>query len=166
MQLARWWRHAMTTPASLRRAFPEATLAKIRDTVAASESIHSGEIRFAVEAGLPWSYLKRDAPARERATMVFSKLKVWDTEQNNGVLIYVALADHGIEIVVDRGVSARIDPSQWQGIIDRMRTDFAVRRFESGAIAAVTAVGDLLAQHFPATGSNNVDELPNAPVVL
>ncbi|MCS6945737.1 MAG: TPM domain-containing protein, partial [Sutterellaceae bacterium] len=113
-----------------------------------------------------WSYLKRDAPARERALMLFAKLRVWDTEHNNGVLIYVELADHGIEIVADRAIARRVTAEQWQAIVQTMRTHFRQGRFEAGAVAAVQAVGVLLAQHFPASGGANPDELSNRPVVL
>ena len=101
MSVGRWVRHWFKTPYAVRRTFDEQALERIAQAIAASEATHGGEIRFAVEPALPWSYLKRDAPARERAAMVFSKLRVWDTEQNNGVLIYVELADHSIEIVAD-----------------------------------------------------------------
>lgn len=166
MGLGRSLKHAWTTPGSVSRAFPESTLARIGEAVAQSELTHGGEIRFAVEASLPWSYLRRDAPTRERATMVFSKLRVWDTELNNGVLIYVELADKGIEIVVDRGVADRVPPEEWQAIIDVMRAEFKAGRFEAGTVAAVAAVGKLLARHFPPRGRDNVNELPNAPAVL
>ena len=95
-------RHTIKTPQAVDRAFPAAVLQRIQDAIAESERSHSGEIRFAVEAALPWSYLKRDVPARERAETVFAKLRVWDTEDNNGVLIYVELADQRIEVVADR----------------------------------------------------------------
>ncbi len=108
MDIARTLRHLFTTPGAVRRAFPEEALVRIRAAIAASEAAHSGEIRFAVEAALPWSYLRRDAPARERAQMIFSKLRVWDTASNNGVLIYVELADHQIEIVADRGIGDHV----------------------------------------------------------
>lgn len=166
MGIGRSLKHAVTTPGALRRAFPESTLARIGEAVAQSELLHGGEIRFAVEASLPWSYLRRDAPTRERAVMVFSKLRVWDTELNNGVLIYVELADHGIEIVVDRGVADRVRAEQWRGVVDVMRAEFKAGRFEAGAVAAIIAVGNLLAPHFPPRGRDNINELPNAPAVL
>ncbi|MGH6624341.1 MAG: TPM domain-containing protein [Burkholderiaceae bacterium] len=166
MHIGRWLKHAFTTPGAVRRAFPEATLARIRDAVTASEQAHGGEIRFAVEGNLPWSYLRRDAPTRQRATMIFSKLRVWDTELNNGVLIYVALADHGIEIVADRAIANRIRPEEWQTIIDTMSAAFAAGRFEAGAVAAIEAVGTLLARHFPPRGRDDINELPNTPAVL
>lgn len=164
--LRRLLRHAFTTPAALRRAFPPAALQRIQQAIAAAEAATSGEIRFAVESSLPWSYLRRDAPARERALMLFAKLRVWDTEANNGVLIYVELADHGIEIVADRGIARHVTAAEWRAIVDTMRERFRRREFEAGVIAAVAAVGELLARHFPAAGDENPDELPNRPVVL
>jgi uncharacterized membrane protein len=151
----------------VRRAFPEEALTRIRDAVAASERVHRGEIRFAVEASLPWSYLRRDAPARERALMIFAKLRVWDTEENNGVLIYVELADHQIEIVADRGIGSRVAQAEWDGIAAAMRDRFRAGEFEPGAIAGVRAVGELLAREYPLReGERNPNELPNQPIVL
>jgi uncharacterized membrane protein len=142
-------------------------LTRIREAIAASEAAHSGEIRFAVEATMPWSYLRRDAPVRERALMIFSKLRVWDTALNNGVLIYIELADHQIEIVADRGIGPRVEPEEWSAIAAAMRDRFRAGEFEAGAIAGVQAVGALLARHFPlADGERNPDELPDQPVVL
>ena len=107
-RLARIWRHRWIDDADLRRALPPDLLERLGQRVAASERRHSGEVRICVEAGLPLSYLWRDAPARERAIMMFGKLRVWDTENNNGVLIYLLLAEHAIEIVADRGIDAKV----------------------------------------------------------
>jgi uncharacterized membrane protein len=167
MQLARWLRHLFATPLAVRRAFPEATLARIQEAIARTEARHTGEIRFAVEAALPWSYLWRDAPVRERALMVFSKLRVWDTEQNNGVLIYVELADHGIEIVADRGIARRVPREQWQAICDAMRERFRAGDYEGGALIGIERVGEQLAQIFPlAEGAVNPNELNDTPRLL
>jgi uncharacterized membrane protein len=167
MRLYRWLRHLLATPLMVRRAFPPPTLARIAEAIARSEARHSGEIRFAVEAALPWSYLRRDAPVRERALMAFSKLRVWDTEQNNGVLIYVALADHGIEIVADRGIARHVARPQWQAICDAMRERFRAGDFEGGALIGVERVGELLARFFPlAQGERSPNELPDSPAVL
>ena len=167
MSIGRWLRHWFKTPYAVRRAYGEEALARIQQAIADSEREHAGEIRFAVEAALPWSYLKRDAPARQRAAMVFAKLRVWDTEQNNGVLIYVELADHSIEIVADRGIARRVSRAEWEAICEAMRNHFRAGRFEQGAIEGVRAVGTLLARHFPlAEGERNPNELSNRPAVL
>jgi uncharacterized membrane protein len=167
MQIARLLRHALLPPWAVRRAFPPAVLTRIQQAIEASEKRHDGEIRFAIEASLPWSYLRRAAPARERALMVFSKLRVWDTEYNNGVLIYVALADHSVEVVADRGIAARVAQPQWQAICDAMRARFKQGDFEGGACAGIAAIGALLETHFPpAAGAARVDELPNPPMLL
>jgi uncharacterized membrane protein len=167
MSIVRWLRHWFKTPYAVRSAFSEKALERIQQAIADSEREHAGEIRFAVEAALPWSYLRRDAPARERAAMVFAKLRVWDTEHNNGVLIYVELADHSIEVVADRGIARRVARAEWDAICNAMRDRFRAGRFEEGAIEAVRAVGGLLAQHFPlAAGASNPNELSNRPAVL
>jgi len=157
----RWWDETDT-----RRALDAAALARVEQRIAASERAHSGEIRVCVEAGLPLSYLWRRASARERAVAMFGKLRVWDTEANNGVLIYLLLADHAIEIVADRGLARHVPQAHWQGIVGGMREDFRAGRFEAGLARAVDAVDALLRQHFPlAPGETNPNELPNRPVV-
>jgi uncharacterized membrane protein len=167
MSIGRWLRHWFKTPYAVRKAFSEQALERIQQAIADSERSHAGEIRFAVEASLPWSYLKRDAHARQRAAMVFAKLRVWDTEQNNGVLIYVELADRSIEVIADRGIAQRVPRAEWDAICARMRDAFRAGRFEEGAIEGVRAVGNLLAQHFPlADGERNPNELSNRPAIL
>jgi uncharacterized membrane protein len=166
-RLARLLRHAFTTPGALRRAFGADALERIQQAIGATEARHSGEIRFAVESTLPWSYLWRNAPARERALMVFAKLRVWDTEANNGVLIYLELADRCVEIVADRGIARHVPPAGWDSILQGMREHFRRGEFEAGAIEGIEGVGDLLARHFPlAPDAPNPDELPNRPAVL
>jgi len=166
-KIGRWLRHAIKTPQSVDRAFPPAVLKRIQDAIADGELAHSGEIRFAVEAALPWSYLRRDAPARQRADMVFAKLRVWDTEDNNGVLIYVELADHRIEIVADRGIARHVPNARWDEVSKMMRERFQAGEFEAGSIAAVRAVSALLAERFRlADGARNPNQLSDAPTVL
>jgi uncharacterized membrane protein len=112
--------------------------------------------------GLPLSYLWRNASARERAVTVFGKLRVWDTEHNNGVLIYLLLAERAIEIVADRGLTRHVPQAQWDTLLATMRGAFAAGRFEEGLAQAVDAVDALLAQHFAlAPGQRNPNELPN-----
>jgi uncharacterized membrane protein len=131
--------------------------------VQASEEGHGGEIRISVEAGLPLSYLWRDLTARDRAVTLFGKLRVWDTEQNNGVLIYLLLAEHAIEIVADRGLARHVPQPQWDALIAGMREAFRAGRFEDGLAQAVDAVDALLRKHFPLQpGQVNPNELPDA----
>jgi len=139
---------------------------RIQALVAASETHHSGEIRVCVEAGLPWSYLRRHATARERAVAMFGKLRVWDTEHNNGVLIYLLLAERCIEIVADRGIDRHVGAERWRTILDGMRGAFRERRFEAGLDAALDAVDALLVRYFPLErGAVNPNELPDAVVL-
>ena len=167
MGLARWLRHWLRSPRVVERTLPPEALDRIERAIAQGEAAHRGEIRFVVEASLPWSYLKRDASVRQRAEMLFAKLRMWDTDERNGVLLYVELADHGIEIVADRGIAAQVAPAQWQAICGEVVQRFAAGEFEGGVIAGIERIGDLLAQHFPARdGERNADELPNRPVVL
>ena len=165
----RWLRilkHRWLDEGDAQRALGVAGLERLRERVAASELTHSGEIRICVEAGLPLSYLWRGATARERAVTQFGKLRVWDTEHNNGVLIYLLLAEHCIEMVADRGLCRHVGAAQWQAITRGMSAAFREGRFEDGLIAAVDAVTASLHQHFPlAAGERNPNELPDAPVL-
>ena len=139
---------------------------RIAARIAASERRHDGEIRVVVEAGLPWSYIRRGATARDRAITLFGKLRVWDTERNNGVLIYLLLAERRIEIVADRGLARRVDEAHWQAVLDTMRVHFREGRHAEGLDRAIDAVDGLLAQHFPlAPCAASANELPDDPVV-
>ena len=166
----RWMRilkHRWLDEGDTRRALGAGTLERLHERVAASERRHSGEIRVCVEAGLPLSYLWRGASARERAVTLFGKLRVWDTEHNNGVLIYLLLAEHAIEIVADRGLARHVPAQQWQTIVAGMREAFRAGRHEEGLEAAIAAVDALLVQHFPlAAGAANPNELSNKPFVI
>ena len=166
-KLIRLWRHRWTDESAVRRVLPPAVLDALTRRVAASERRHSGEVRLCVEAGLPASYLWRGAPARERAVMLFGKLRVWDTEHNNGVLIYLLLAEHAIEIVADRGIDRHVSAAQWAAMTQRMGAAFREGRFEDGLTQALEEVSALLVAHFPlAEGEDDRNELPDAPVVL
>jgi uncharacterized membrane protein len=113
----------------VRSALPTSALQRLTTRTTASEQRHTGQIRICVEGGLPWSYLCRNAPVRERALMMFSKLRVWDTEQNNGVLIYLLLAEHSIDIVADRGLQAHVRNAEWQQMVARMSSAFRAGQF-------------------------------------
>jgi uncharacterized membrane protein len=163
----RWLAHAAATPRALRRAFPAAVLDAIGAAVGAAEAGHGGEIRVVIEAVLPWAYLRRNASARQRALDLFASLRVWDTEHNNGVMIYVGLADRAVEIVADRGIAALVAAAAWQSICEALRQDFAAGRYQDGAVAAVRAVGMLLQKNAPlAAGTSRVNEISDRPVVL
>jgi uncharacterized membrane protein len=165
-RLARILRHRWLDEADTRRAIPPELVKRLAEQVARSETLHTGEIRIYVEAGLPLSYLWRHATPRERAIAMFGKLRVWDTEHNNGVLIYLLLAERAIEIVADRGVQRFVDPAQWHAIAHEMSQAFRSGRYEDGLREAVDAVTALLVRHFPATpGQDNPNELPDEPVL-
>jgi uncharacterized membrane protein YgcG len=162
----RWLRilkHRWTDETDAARALGPEALLRLEQRVAMSERRHSGEIRLCVEAGLPLSYLWRDATPRQRAVTMFGKLRVWDTEQNNGVLIYLLLAEHAIEVVADRGLARAVPPETWQQLVAGMREAFRAGRFEDGLAQAVDRVDALLVAHFPlAAGQANPNELPDA----
>lgn len=166
-------RHRWADEADTRKAVDAAMLERLRERVAASETRHTGEIRIYVEAGLPLSYLWRhlrerspvQALARERATAMFGHLRVWDTEHNNGVLIYLLLAEHEIELVADRGLNALVSAAQWQEMVRHMGSAFAQGRFEDGLTQALAEVSGPLVRHFPAQSTPNPNDLPDTPVL-
>lgn len=158
-------RHLSMPPWAWRRAFPQATLDAIEAAIRASESTHGGEIRFAIENSLPGALVWRGMRGRERAIEMFSNLRVWDTEDNSGVLVYLLLADHDIEIVADRGIAARVAPAAWEAVAQTMETAFRQGEFERGALEGIAQISALLAAHFPPSG-HNPDELANRPVIL
>lgn len=165
MSMLRILRHLLTPAWVLDRVFPTGVLTAIEQAVKASETRHRGELRFAVEAGLDLADLREGVSARERAVEVFSRLRVWDTEENTGVLVYVQWLDRRVEIVADRGIAARVAQAEWDGICRQMELAFRSGRFEQGAVDAVKAVGELLARHFPAR-PDNPNELSDRPVLL
>lgn len=155
--------HLFVPPWLARSAFPAASLKKIEQAIKASEQRHRGEIRFAVEGPLSPFHL-RISP-RKRARQAFAQLDVWDTEENTGVLIYVQLVDRAIEIVADRGISAKVSQAEWDAVCRAMESRFRKNEYLGGALEAIDRVTALLARHFPAGGANR-NELPDKPVVL
>lgn len=166
-RLIRTLRHLWFDAGDARRLIGPDGLARLQQRIVDSERLHSGEIRICVEGGLPMSYLRRGASARERAVMVFGKLRVWDTEHNNGVLIYLLVAEHRIEIVADRGLNARVPASHWAGVTTRMAEAFRAGRFTEGLESAVEAVHAELVRHFSVPEhAVNANELPDVVVLL
>jgi uncharacterized membrane protein len=162
----RWLRHLFLDDIAARRAFPRATLAAISRAVAEQEKRHRGELRVVIEGGLPLGALVRGRSARERALEHFTRLRVWDTDDNAGVLVYLLLADRRVEIVADRGIHARVGATAWETICGAMQQEFAAGRFEAGVLTGLASVSDLLAQHYPANAGGNPNELPDAPLVV
>lgn len=154
------------TEGQVARAFPPEVLLRLERQVAASEAQHTGQVRLCVEGGLPYSYIWRGASARERAVSLFGKLGVWDSEHNNGVLIYLLMAEQAIEIVADRALSRLIPQEQWQQVLQGMQQDFQRGAYAEGMEAALERVSALLATHFPSgEHATNDQSLPDAPVV-
>ena len=165
MQWRRALKHLLTPDWMVMRPFARAVIDRIEGAIAASENRHRGELRFALEASLEPLDVLRGIPARARALDLFSTLRVWDTEENSGVLIYLQMVDHRIEIVADRGINRLVAQTEWDAICRRMEAAFREGQFEAGTMCAIGEVTELLARHFPPSASNP-DELPNRPVVL
>jgi uncharacterized membrane protein len=156
-------RHLFTTGWGLRRAFDAATLQAIEQAITDTERGHGGEIRFAVEASRGAIDLMRGVTPRQHAVHAFARLGMWDTEANNGVLIYVSWADRDVEIVADRGFNGRVTDAEWAQVCHHMEQTFARGAAREAVVDGIRAVGALIARHFPAVDR---EELPNRPVLL
>lgn len=165
VKISRWLKHLFMPPWAWRSVFPQRTLDAIERAIHESETHHHGEIRFAIETSLAPLRVWRGIHGRDRAIEVFADLRVWDTEHNSGVLIYVLLADHDIEIVADRGIARRVSQAQWDAIAQTMEAAFRQGEFERGSLEVIAQAGALLSQHFPPQG-DNPNELQNRPVII
>lgn len=149
----------------VKKAFTEKTLIAIENAIKASEAAHAGQIRFVVEGALDCAPLFKHQSSKERAIDVFSQLRIWDTEHNNGLLIYVLFADRAVEIVADRGIHVKVGEAQWQFICRRMESDFKQANYKNGVLMGIEAMTKLLTHHFPDSDSRQ-NELPDKPVLL
>ena len=165
MSLVRVFKHLLYPGWRLNQKFSDEGLDQIEAAIESSEMQHSGEIRFAIESSLPAKSLFLNESSRERAIDVFSKLRVWDTEDNNGVLIYLLLADHKVEIIADRNITKVVAQTEWNRICQQMETQYKANKFSQGVITGVEEVGKQLNQHFPIS-DNDKNELSNKPVIL
>ena len=161
----RWFSHIFMPPWRWRLAFPKAVLKDIERAVKQSERLHRGEIRFAIENAVSPGWIWRGMSARQRGTQVFSNLRVWDTEENSGVLIYVLLADREVHIVADRGISRRVTQAEWDTVAQAMQEAFRAGDFRSGSLKGIEHITTILATHFPAD-ADNPNELSNKPVIV
>jgi uncharacterized membrane protein len=165
MKPLRLLRHLLLPDWFVRRVFARSDLAAIGEAIAASEKSHRGELRFVVEASMPLAVLWSDRSPRARAVDLFSSLRVWDTAENSGILIYVQLVERRVEILADRGIAARVPQAEWDAICRGMEQRFREGQWRQGAVQAVTRAGELLVAHFPAR-VDNPNELPDQPLVI
>lgn len=164
-RFTRLWRHRWAE-GQVQATFAPEVLMQLEQRIARSEQQHSGQVQLCIEGGLPYSYIWREASARERAIGLFGKLRTWDTEHNNGVLIYLLMAEHAIEIVADRALTRAVPEAVWQDLTRAMSTAFQQGQFTHGIEQAIDQVTELLVQHFPASHDHPpMDNLPNTPVV-
>ena len=161
----RMLRHLVMDRADVHRFLPPSAIARIEQVIAEGEARHAGQVCFAVEAALPFSRVWQRVTPRQRAMEAFGLLRVWDTEHNDGVLIYLLLADRDVEIVADRGIHAKVGNDAWTAICAKMEKAFRAGRYAEAVEEGVRAVGDLLAQHSPDRGSER-NEIPDKPIVL
>jgi uncharacterized membrane protein len=169
VQIGRLIRHAAATHWRTRMLFPSATLDAIEKAIGRAELTHAGEIRFAIETALSPQHILNGVESRTRALEAFAHLRVWDTELNNGVLIYVQVADRSVEIVADRGFEGRVSAAEWQAVCRLMEEHFRAGRFQIGSMAGVDAIGSLLTRHFPPNprqAAQSHNQLPDRPTLL
>ncbi len=165
MNWVRLIKHVFATRHAMRSAFDDNVLTAIEQAVTVSEVRHCGEIRFAIEGALHPIAVWKGVTAAEQAKRMFAELGVWDTELNNGVLVYVLLADRAVEIVADRGFAGRVAPHEWRAACAVMETQFRQGRYLEGAVAGIASVGEILTRHFPAAAGDR-NELPDRPALL
>lgn len=165
MSIRRITRHLLQHHWRARQVFPQAVLDRIEQAIRRGEATHSGQVRFVVEGALDGLPLFRNQHARARALDLFSHLRIWDTAHNNGVLIYLLLADRDVEIIADRGIDAKVGTAGWERICRDMEADFAQGRFEAGVVKGIEAVSRELAKYFPPNGPHP-NELPDRPLVI
>lgn len=163
--MRRAFQHLLYFPWRMRQSFPRPVLKAIEQEIAASERHHSGELRVAIEGHLDVAQLLHGTTARQRAQEVFSLLRVWDTEHNSGVLIYLLLAERRVEIVADRGIDAKVGPEFWEQVCLHMRDAFQRGEFEAGVLQGIRTIDARLQEHFPAAATNP-NELPDRPLLL
>jgi uncharacterized membrane protein YgcG len=163
--MSRLLKHLLHTPLATRRAFPAATQEAIRATIAEGERTHRGEIRFVVEGDWPLGDVLSGKAVRQRALEVFGLSRAWDTAENTGILVYVLLCEHKVEILADRGINAIAGDGAWAEVCANLVAAFRGGRYQEGSLQAVRSLNDLLQRHFPASG-DNPNELPDMPVVL
>ncbi len=162
MNLTRIAKHLLIPDWWAQRVFPKHVLDRVQEAVRASERSHRGELCFVIEGDLELTSLLKGVSPRQRAEDVFAQLRVWDTEENSGVLVYVQLIDHCIEIVADRGINAKVDQSAWDAICSAMQSAFHDGKYEAGSLEAIESITVLLQRNFP-SGEENPNELPNRP---
>jgi len=165
MNFKRAWHHWRSTHAALTRRFTEACLNDVERTIKRLEAQHSGEIEVVLEAHLPWIQAWRGRSTRDRAIELFSLMRVWDTEHNNGVLIYICLADRTVEIIADRGFNQRVPSTAWGQVCTTMNAAFGNEQWADGLLRGVEAVGEIINRHFPAS-DGAANELPDRPILL
>ena len=159
-------RHLATSPRRLRRRFTPEVLNDVQRAITTLEREHAGEIRFVVEHALDPAQLRAGLTSRQRALDVFGLLRVWDTESNNGILVYVLYADRAVEILADRGIATRVPQEEWDGLCREVESEYAKGEFRAGSLRAIEGAATLLRRHFPTVSTKASNELPDQPVLL
>jgi len=164
--LRRALRHLGTTTGTARRHFPASAQQQLHDAVHAGEARHRGEIRVVIESSLPLGHAWGGTTPRARARALFGALEVWNTEEHTGVLLYINLADHAVELLADRGIDASVGANTWRAVCDELVQGLAKDLSVGPVLEAVASIHDLLATHFPSDGGRNPNELDDRPLVL
>lgn len=165
MSWQRYFKHMKFGQWHTKRAFPNALLNTIEQMINTGETQHGGELRFVVEGSLNFAALREQQTPQQRALEVFSFMRIWDTQERNGVLIYLLLADQAVEILADRGVDAHVGAEGWSAICQQMESYLRTADYKNGVIVGIEAVNHLLSTYYPRSQAQ-VNELPNTPVIL
>lgn len=163
--IPRLFRHLLTTKGTAGRTFPPETLKAIEAAIATGEQRHRAEVRLVIEHSLPMDAVFARVDPRQRAIALFSQLRIWDTEENCGVLVYINIADRKVEIVADRDVSRRVTQEEWNAVCRTMTEGFKRGEFRDSAAAAMQKLNALLEKHYPTEGAHP-NQLPNQPIML
>ncbi len=166
MDWGRLYRHVLATQRGAHRLFSEQIMRRLQEVVAAGEATHRGEVRLIVESALPLRKVRRGMSTRQRALDLFGTFRVWDTEENNGVLLYINIADRKLEVIADRAAAQAVAGAHWQAVCDLALRSFRAGDFERGVTEALQAIHESLAGAFPTHGTPRANELPDAPVLL
>lgn len=159
-------RHLGTTQSAARKAFPPEAQHQLQVAVHAGEQHHRGEVRVAIESGMPVGHAWAGVTPRERARALFGALEVWNTEDHSGVLLYINLADHAVELLADRGIDARVGQTAWRQLCDDLARGLAKELSVNPVLDAIARIHALLIEHYPSDGGYNPNELDDRPIVL
>lgn len=161
--LARLFRQLIFVPCLHNTWLTKEVKNRLTDAISEAEQGHQGEIRLIIENHLPIGSAYRQ-DSLSRAVDLFGLYKVWDTSHNTGILVYVNLCEHSLQIIADRGIDGKAH-NDWQALCDQALTKFKQKQFEQGLTELIAHLGKILNTHYPSDDISG-NELPNRPIYL